>query len=78
MVATKLYNHSNRVSKLVAGTLYVMPLFIMIGYLVRYQHPTGVIPFISNLGLVEKLGLTGLILTALFGMYLSRTASAEG
>lgn len=56
----------------------MMPLFIMIGYLVRYQHPTGVIPFISNLGLVEKLGLTGLILTALFGMYLSRTASAEG
>jgi hypothetical protein len=77
MVATKLYNKSNWLSKLVAGALYSMPLFIMIGYLVRYQHPTGVIPFLSNLGMVEKLGLAGLILTALFGMYLSRTNSVE-
>jgi hypothetical protein len=56
---------------------WAVPLFIIIGYLVRYQHPTGVIPFLSNLGMVEKLGLAGLILTALFGMYLSRTNSVE-
>jgi len=54
-----------------------MPALIMIGYLVRYEHPADVISFLSQLRFVEIIGLTGVILTALFGIYLSRTYSSE-
>jgi len=57
--------------------LYLMPALIMIGYLVRYEHPADVISFLSQLRFVEIIGLTGVILTALFGIYLSRTYSSE-
>jgi hypothetical protein len=77
MIASALYDRSNWLTRWVAGALYLTPAFIMIGYLVRFEHPAGVVPFLLHLGVVEKLGLAGLILTALFGIYLSRTHSVE-
>lgn len=77
MIASALYDRSNWLSRWVAGALYLTPAFTMIGYLVRFEHPAGVVPFLLHLGVVEKLGLVGLVLTALFGIYLSRTHSVE-
>jgi hypothetical protein len=77
MIASALYDKSSWLSRWVAGALYLTPAFIMIGYLVRFEHPAGVVPFLSHLGLVESMGLVGLVVTALFGIYLSRTHSAE-
>jgi len=34
--------------------LYLMPALIMIGYLVRYEHPADVISFLSQLRFVEN------------------------
>jgi hypothetical protein len=76
-IATALHDKSNRWSKVFSVILYLMPAFIMIGYLVRYEHPTDVISFLSHLRVVEMIGLAGVILTALFGIYLSRTYSSE-
>lgn len=78
MIATALYDKSNRSGKLIANALYLTPSFIVIGYVIRYERPKGVIQFFSHLGAIEVLGLLGLVLTSLFGIYLSRTHPAEG
>ncbi len=77
MIATALHDESNQWSKVFSVILYLMPAFIMIGYLVRHEHPTDVISFLAHLRLVEMIGLMGVVLTALFGIHLSRTHSPE-
>jgi len=64
MITMALHDKSNRWSKVLSVILYLMPAFILIGYLVRYEHPINVISFLSHLRVVEMIGLAGVILTA--------------
>lgn len=75
LAATVLYEKSTGLGKWVAGALYLTPLFIMIGYLLRYESPTDIRSFFSHLSAAQGLGLCGLMFTAGFGIYLSRTHS---
>jgi len=76
MIASVLYDKES--AEHVGSALYLIPTFIMIGYLVRYERPPpGVIPFLFHFGVVEKLGLARLIFTARLGIYLSRARPIE-
>jgi hypothetical protein len=78
LLATVLSEKSSRLGKFAAGALYLTPVLVMFGYLLRYQKPADIHAFFAQLTAVEWLGLFGLVLTAGFGIYLSRTESVQG
>lgn len=77
LAATLLFEKKGRSAKILGTVLYLTPLIAAVGYLIRFYGITSFSKFLESLTPVEWIGLAGLALTAVFGIYLSRSYSPE-
>lgn len=71
LVATLLWNKNSKLARVASAVLFLLPTFAIIGYVSVNAHRNWQ-DFLSQLTLANKVGLGGLIVTGMLGIYLSR------